>query len=73
MADTEGGGRYPRLHTGLPPYLIARLQAAATVLRVPVEKLVEEAVEARITSLGDGQRELIDRLAAETVMRTERE
>lgn len=69
----DSGGRYPRLHIGLPPHLLARLQAASSLLRVSVETLVEEAVEARLSELSDEQREIVDRLAAETVMRTERE
>ncbi|MDX1385463.1 MAG: ribbon-helix-helix domain-containing protein [Thermoanaerobaculia bacterium] len=73
MARRPGSPRYPRLDAALPPHLVARLQAAASVLRVPVARLVEQAVETRIAELGDDQRELIDRLAAETVTRTERE
>jgi hypothetical protein len=65
--------RYPRLRTSLPPHLHARLQAASLVLRTPLERLVEAALEAHLDQLDEGQRELIDRLAAETMTRMERE
>lgn len=69
----DGVVRYPRLRTRLPPHLQARLQAAASVLHVPVDTLVEAALERHIADLSEEQRELIDRVAAETVMRTERD
>jgi hypothetical protein len=65
--------RYPRLRTSLPPHLHARLQAASMVLRTPLDRLVEIALESHLDHLDEGQRELIDRLAAETVTRMERE
>jgi len=43
------------------------------VLRTPLDRLVETALEAHLDHLDEGQRELIDRLAAETVTRMERE
>jgi hypothetical protein len=75
MPENPGGGprRYPRLVTELPRHLEVRLQAAATVLRLPAEALLEQALERRLSDLSDEQRELVDRVASETVMRTERE
>ena len=73
MARSPEPARYPRLSMGLPPHLHARLQAASLVLKTPVQDLVEKAVESHISGLGEDVRELIDRVAAETVMRTERE
>jgi len=43
------------------------------VLRIPPERLLEAALEAHLDCLDEGKRELIDRLAAETMMRMERE
>jgi hypothetical protein len=43
------------------------------VLRTPLDRLVESALESHLDPLDAGQRELIDRLAAETMMRMERE
>jgi hypothetical protein len=57
----------------LPPHLHARLQAASMVLRTPLDRLVESALESHLDTLEEGQRELIDRLASETMSRTERE
>jgi hypothetical protein len=65
--------RYPTLHSTLPPHLHARLQAASMVLRTPLDRLVESALESHLDTLEEGQRELIDRLASETMARTERE
>jgi len=65
--------RYPRLDTSLPPHLHARLQAASLVLRTPLERLVETALESHLDHLDEAQRELIDRLASETMSRMERE
>ncbi|HVR29893.1 MAG TPA: hypothetical protein VMS86_10220 [Thermoanaerobaculia bacterium] len=73
MARKRAPDRYPRLRTSLPPHLHARLQAAAMVLRTPLDRLVETALEAHLAHLDEGERELIDRLAAETVTRMERE
>lgn len=64
---------YPALMTDLPPHLHARLVAASAVLRVPIENLVESALEAHLEGLEPGQQELIDRLASETVRRTKRQ
>jgi hypothetical protein len=65
--------RYPKLHSSLPPHLHARLQAASMVLRIPLDRLVESALESHLDQLDEGQRELIDRLASETMSRMERE
>jgi hypothetical protein len=43
------------------------------VLRTPLDRLVESALESHLDHLDEEQRELIDRLAAETVTRMERE
>lgn len=69
----RGDRRYPRLDAALPPHLYARLHAASTVLGVSVDRLVETALETRLGELNETQLELIDRLASETVQRTERE
>lgn len=65
--------RYPTLSSSLPPHLHARLQAAALVLRTPLDRLVESALESHLDNLDEGQRELIDRLASETMSRMERD
>jgi len=65
--------RYPKLNSSLPPHLHARLQAASMVLRTPLDRLVESALESHLDTLDEGQRELIDRLASETMSRMERE
>ncbi len=43
------------------------------VLRTPLDRLVESALESHLDQLDEGQRELIDRLASETMSRMERE
>ena len=63
--------RYPPLQVELPPYLRARLLAAATVLSQDVEELIEEAVATHLQDLDRDRLELIDRLAAETLRRTD--
>jgi hypothetical protein len=73
MPRKRAPDRYPRLRASLPPHLHARLQAAAMVLHTPLDRLVEAALEAHLDHLDEGKRELIDRLAAETVTRMERE
>ena len=37
------------------------------VLRTPLDRLVESALESHLDTLDEGQRELIDRLASETM------
>lgn len=63
--------RYPPLRVNLPPYLRARLLATSTVLGVPAEEIVATALGSRIDHLERPQLELIDRLAAESLRRTE--
>lgn len=70
--DTESAGsRYPKLQTSLPPNLHARLQAAAVVLGEPAEDLLERALERELASLNVEQRELLDRVAASLISRSE--
>lgn len=73
MARRARAAKYPKTHLRIPTYLRARLQAAATVLGKPVHELIEEAVELHLESLGlaETERELIDRFASETLVRTE--
>ncbi len=63
--------KYPRLGRQLPPHLHARLQAASTVLGVSVDSLIETSLEAHIEGLEESTIELIDRIASETMVRTE--
>lgn len=63
--------RYPPLATPLPAHLHARLQAAATVLKVPVERVLEAALETHFRGLPELQRELIDRVAASLLQSSE--
>ena len=65
--------RYPRLETRLPPHLLARLDAASTILKRPVDELVAEALELHLGQLEEDKRELIDRVAASLLTRTELE
>lgn len=65
--------KYPRVATPLPAHLYARLQAASSVLGTPIHELIEEALEARLDALDDTKRELIDRVASETLVRTDNE
>lgn len=73
MRSSNRGRKYPKLTTPLPPHLHARLHAAATVLRIPVETLVEQALQQHVDTLDDAQRELIDRVAASLLERSELE
>ncbi len=41
------------------------------MLGTPIHELIEEALEARLEDLDDTKRELIDRVASETLVRTE--
>ena len=43
------------------------------MLRTPLDRLVESALESHLDNLDEGQRELIDRLASETMSRMERD
>jgi hypothetical protein len=43
------------------------------VMRTPLDRLIESALESHLDHLDEGQRELIDRLASETMSRTERD
>ena len=43
------------------------------VLRTPLDRLVESALESHLDHLDEAQRELIDRLASETMSRMERD
>ena len=63
--------KYPRVATPLPAHLYARLQAASSVLGTPIHELIEEALESRLKDLDDTKRELIDRVASETLVRTD--
>lgn len=65
--------KYPRQETDLPQHLYARLQAASTVLGKPLVELIEAALESHLEDLDDDKRELIDRVASEVLVRTERE
>ncbi len=65
--------KYPRMEAELPQHLYARLQATSTVLGKPVAELIEAALESHLAALDDDKRELIDRVASEVLVRTERE
>ncbi|REJ74292.1 MAG: hypothetical protein DWQ36_22950 [Acidobacteria bacterium] len=65
------GRRYPRLETVLPANLHARLHAAATVLGRSAEEIVERALEKELADLTTEQRELVDRLAASVIQRSD--
>jgi hypothetical protein len=56
--------RYPPLSNRLPAHVTARLHATATVLDTTPERLVAEALEARVSKLPVEKRELVDRIAA---------
>ena len=71
MARRRKIPRYPPLVVELPPYLRARLLAAATVLGQKPHELVEDALAGRLDELDQERLELVDRLAAETLRRTE--
>ena len=71
MSRSASASKYPKLTTSLPPHLHARLQAAATVLKRPVDTLVQEALESHIGSLDEDQLELIDRVAASLLVSSE--
>ena len=75
MAKRGRNAKYPRVSTKIPPHLLARLQAASSVLALPVEELLESALESHLDAieLDETRRELIDRFAAETMVRTETE
>ncbi len=70
---SEKWSRYPRLVTPLSPHLHARIHAASTVLKRPVEELVEQAVQSHLAGLAEEKRELIDRVAASLLHSTEME
>lgn len=63
--------KYPKLTTELPAHVYARLHAAATVLKKPVHELVEAALVAHFATLSESKLELIDRVAASLLTRTE--
>ena len=65
--------KYPRVQAELPQHLYARLQATSTVLGRPLPELIEAALESFVEDLDDDRRELIDRVASEVLVRTERE
>jgi hypothetical protein len=66
-----GGQRYPKLETLLSASVHARLQAASVVLGEPAEVIVERALEADLARLSGEQRELVDRLAASLIRRSD--
>ena len=68
---SRGPAKYPRSQPELPHYLYARLQAASTVLGMSVPELIESAVDGRLAELDEVKRELIDRIASETLVRTQ--
>jgi len=65
--------KYPRVATPLPAHLYARLQAASSVLGTSIHQLIEEALDAHLAVLDDTKQELIDRVASETLVRTDNE
>jgi len=75
MAKRGRQAKYPRFTAQIPAHLVARRQAASTVLGVPVDELLEKALATYREGLqiDDTKRELIDRFASETLVRTERE
>ncbi len=75
MAKRGRQAKYPRFSARIPAHLVARMQAVASVLGVPVDELLEKALERYLESLqlDETRRELIDRFASETLVRTERE
>lgn len=65
-----GGERvsdYPRVAVRLPPLTKAKLEALATLSRVPVWQLVDTAVVAYIERLPDDERRLIAQFARKAV------
>ena len=75
MARRARQGKYPRVSTKIPSHLLARLQAASSVLEIPVDELLAKALESHLDAieLDETKRELIDRFASETMVRTESE
>ncbi len=73
MARRSQQAKYPRVSTTIPPHLLARLQAASSVLSIPVDELLAKALESHLDAieLDETRRELIDRFASETMVRTE--
>jgi hypothetical protein len=71
MARTRRTAKYPPLTIHLSPHVHARLQAASTVLRAPVEELIESALEYHLRNMEEDKLELIDRVAASLLTRTE--
>ena len=73
MAKRGRHAKYPPVATNIPAHLLARLQAVSSVLGIPVDELVEKALESHLEGLDldDVRRELIDRFASETLVRTE--
>lgn len=69
--STGEGSRYPQLQTTLPPNLHARLQAAAVVLGESASQVLERALERELAELSQEQRELLDRVAASLISRSE--
>ena len=63
--------KYPRVATPLPAHLYARLQAASSVLGTSIHELIEKALESHLADLDDARHELIDRMASETLVRTD--
>ena len=63
--------KYPQLSIDCSPHVRARIHATATVLKMPVSELIESTLDARVRTLDDQRRELIDRIAASLVTRTE--
>lgn len=75
MAKRGRQPKYPPVSARIPTHLRARLQAASTVLGIPFAELVERALESHLESLelDETKRELIDRFASETLVRTDNE
>ena len=75
MAKRGRPAKYPRFSARIPTHLVARLQAASSVLGIPIDELIEKALETHLEGLelDDTKRELIDRFASETLVRTESE
>ncbi len=63
--------KYPPLQSKLPAHVEARLQATATVLRVPTSQIAAQALERFVADLPAEQRELIDRIAASLLQASE--
>lgn len=63
--------RYPPLTTELPRHLHARLHAASTVLKKPLDEIVEAALDHYLARVAPDKAEVIDRVASSLVSAAE--